>query len=791
MGFPEKYDIEDVNLTEKQKSSFKYLSGSIDYHIANLVRDKSHIKKCRNLYEGVRDKREFKYLEDVFGIETPLSVKMTPLIKTRIDVLLGLLLDEEFTHRVTMNDTMSYDIVEQEKRNERAERVVAAYQEQIHKNIKRVNKGEQPKEDVVTQQFMERLDTFISEEFVSSMEIAAQSLIKFYNQDPTVKLRQKLKQYFLDLLVTGEAYYRTYFNKMGSDPILEICKPENIFTNINTSHQFLSDGNTPNTNAVVHRFCLQKGEILSRYGHLMNKEDKRKIFGDKTSQTSSRSVYSGRDLESLGDRDYDVDDCDIHSQYTFNDTDVYEVHHVEWLANNEVTLSTQDMHDLQNVESIDYHLDGEKEKIYGKKAGSGEPQPKAYRLDCYEGIRIGGVDNVYLNMGKSKYSTRSIGQPYKTTLSYNGCMYNARNGRPYSLAYALRHIQNSYDICKFFRDNLIANSGVNGSRINLAGIPKVLGGDMMERLMKFMALRKQGVELIDPTEDGASLFQHYGDFDNSLPANAVQSINLVLEGLEAEADIVTGINRHMYAAAEQRDAVSNVKVGIKQTTLITKDMFELLNDCHGQMLVDLINQGRTTYKRGKRGSYIVGARQVIFDIQPENFCFTDYNIQVISTSKENAKLAKLDALVPELVGKGAISDDVLIKMTMMDSTTEILSLLNKSMAEQAAKNDISEQLSGENEQLNQQLQELTKQMEQMQTALDSNNEAEQALKNRELDIKEREINSKVDERVDRVALDTKVAKEEVKKDQAIITLEREQLHMDSGKGNSAEPRNNI
>ncbi len=37
-----------------------------------------------------------------------------------------------------------------------------------------------------------------------------------------------------------------------------------------------------------------------------------------------------------------------------------------------------------------------------------------------------------------------------------------------------------------------------------------------------MALRKQGIELIDPTEDGAALFSGYGDFKNSLDGNVVQ-----------------------------------------------------------------------------------------------------------------------------------------------------------------------------------------------------------------------------------------------------------------------------
>ena len=109
------FNIEDIYVTEKGKNSFDYLSKSIDWHISQLVRDRKRIKKCRNLYDGIRDKEEFRYLEESFGIETPLSVHMTPLIKTRVDVLLGLLLDETFTYKVSVNDETTVDKINQDK----------------------------------------------------------------------------------------------------------------------------------------------------------------------------------------------------------------------------------------------------------------------------------------------------------------------------------------------------------------------------------------------------------------------------------------------------------------------------------------------------------------------------------------------------------------------------------------------------------------------------------------------------------------------------------------------------
>jgi hypothetical protein len=97
-----------------------------------------------------------------------------------------------------------------------------------------------------------------------------------------------------------------------------------------------------------------------------------------------------------------------------------------------------------------------------------------------------------------------------------------------------------YDIMMFFRNNTVANSGVSGSRVNIAAIPKALGKTFMTRLTKWVTLRKQGLELVDPTEDGANLFQHYGDFNASIQGDAINAVNAILESLAVQADIVSG-----------------------------------------------------------------------------------------------------------------------------------------------------------------------------------------------------------------------------------------------------------
>ena len=52
-----------------------------DEIIAELVREKVEFQKAYNYYHGERDEEQFKYLEENFGIGSPTSVKMTPMVK--------------------------------------------------------------------------------------------------------------------------------------------------------------------------------------------------------------------------------------------------------------------------------------------------------------------------------------------------------------------------------------------------------------------------------------------------------------------------------------------------------------------------------------------------------------------------------------------------------------------------------------------------------------------------------------------------------------------------------------
>jgi hypothetical protein len=682
---------------------------------------------------------------------------------------------------VSVNDVDTLDKITQNKMKAQYHAVIDQFQKQNDVHQQQLKNGQQVTSDLVSEKILTDLKKRIDKTFVSEFEKVAQHLITFFERDKTIELKQKLKQLFIDLLVTGKCSYRTYVRTHGEDPVLEVCKPENVFFNKNTNYQFFSSGNKPNVTAVVHRYYMNRGQVLSEWGHVMTDDDRRKLFGrGYTSSGGSNIISSPQQMEYVYSRQQNNN---IHNQHTYNMFDTVTVYHTEWLANNEVEYTPEEQIDKQNVNATT------KSEFFPMRTGTGKSNKKGYRLNRYESVRIDY--DIYLNCGKSLHEPRSIGAAAYTTLSYNGTAYNDRNGTPYSIAYSLKDIQDMYDIMNFHRDNLVANSGVNGSRINLAGIPKILGQNFMERLLKFVALRKQGVELVDPTEEGASLFQHYGDFRASLDGNAVVAINSILELLEKQADTVSGVNRYMYQAAEQRDAVSNVKTGIKQTSLIVKDTFELIYNIRENILADLINQAKITYIKGKRGSYVVGNGLALFSVMPENFCFTDYNIHIINVNRDAEKILEARRMLPELIGRNAVDVDVALKVSMSDSATEIIGIVEDSMAAKKEENNQIKQLTEQAQQAGEQAKQLQKALEEAQAKIAKFEQDNLSLLSRELDIKEKQMENQNNYNQDTLALNKMQATEKIKKDAQVIQLEREQIYAENAMGPSREVRNDI
>jgi hypothetical protein len=302
-----------------------------------------------------------------------------------------------------------------------------------------------------------------------------------------------------------------------------------------------------------------------------------------------------------------------------------------------------------------------------------------------------------------------------------------------------------------------------------------------------MALKKNGVELIDPTEMGAHLFNHYGEFDNSVDGNSLNAINGIMAQIEHQADIIAGTSPQMLGDISERDAVGNVKMGIKRSLMINQPLFELFRGNQNRIMRDLVRVAQLSYKNGKRISYIVGGESYVFDIVPDKFSFTDYAITIQYASKETARVEQMRALGKELITAGVVDPDVMVKIMLSDSITEISQLITKNWFKKKMENDQLGQMSGQIEQYEKQLKELSGQLSNITQQLEASKAANNATKLKEVEYNHAEELKKLSLEEEKILNQKEFNEMTIKLKEATVQLEREQLYM--GIGNSKEIRN--
>jgi hypothetical protein len=756
--YPQIY-YEDMYISEKDKSEIKYLKGNIDHWVASLVQPKEHLRTLRDYYNGVRDDKQFSYLTENFGIGTPSSLKFTNIIKPRIDSIVSQLESDAYTYTASCVDNKSVDLIQEEKKGKKLKEIEQAMALFTMNMKSALAKNQEPIPYSELQNNLNKIKDKYKSNFVSDFEIAAQQVCTYFEKSNDMELRLKLSILVHDLAVLGECYYRVYFDREGSDPIFEVIKPENLFHNKNTNNPFL-DG----TDAIVHREYMTHKQVAAKYGKYMTPDQMKSLFGGTYMSRTARNLNSGLDLAM-----YYGENDPMLGQKHFNSAYTVEVMHIEWMATNEVELDEAEIDRLQLLNSG-----------FNYKVGD-----TTRRMDRYEGIRIGG--SVYLNCGKSEQVPRSSNDPYSCGFSYGGLLNNDRSGRPYSIVAALKDLQDIYDLTMFHRDNLIANSGVKGDRINIAGIPRVLGDDFMTRLFKFIALKKNGIELIDPTEQGAQLFNHYGSFDNTVDGNSLAAINGIIAQIEHQADTIAGTTPQMLGNISERDAVSNVKTGIKQSLMINQPMFELFRGNQNRIMKSLVDCAQMSYKKGKKISYIAGGESYTFNVLPEKFRYVDYAISINYASKDTAKVEQLKLIAKELISAGAVDPDIMIRAIMSDSVTEISQMISKNWAEKKAEQDQLGKMSSQLEQYDKQVKELTGQLSNITQQLEASKTANNAAKLKEVEYRHEEAKKKlsIDEEVMLNNKDFNDASLDLKKE--VVQLEREQLYL--GVGNQKEVKN--
>ncbi len=663
-------------LTEKEKSKEDYLTGMIDSIIAEIVYDKDELRKAYNYYNGTRDKDQFLHIEENYGIGNSTSIEFIPLVRRHIDVLIGEHLQNKLKPKVTCKDKQTLNTIYKQKQEEvdrvELDRLKGQLQSNIQYALGGQQPGSQPPVDKASETELGKAKEEAGRTFISQFEIAAQNILTHLVQAKSIDMYHKLKTLFLDLLVAGQCYYKVSLQHIGELPDVEVLNPFDVFADRNLNSPYTK----ASTKGVV-RYWMNRQQIIAKYGYLMGRTELQELdmlegYDENSNFKYVRNQSSGL-MMNVGVAVYPGDE----ESYT---TCLIPVYEVEWLSNNPVE---------SNGKTI-------------------------YRTDRYEGVRIGS--SIYLSMGKSENVVRSVEHPNRCSLSLNGISYADRNGKPYSLVLATANLQDKYDVLHFQRDTLIANSGVKGDWLDTSLIPEYLGSTPPERLMKWMAYGKAGVKLFNSASESRSANHNttFAGFDDTLPGPAIQAIQLAIQQTEDICSAITGVFRERIGGIEQKDAVTNVEVGIKQSAVITKQYFQVMDNITTELLMDSLNMCKISYKEGMVGSVILGDKmQKVFTVSPEHLCFSDYDVHIADSGEIIKDMQKIEAITMELIKGGLVEVDTILEGIGTESLTEMKENIITSVKKKREEND---QLGKMQQQLEQAKGEMQKMQQELQKA---------------------------------------------------------------------------
>ena len=686
----------------------------IDSAIDELVYDKAALRMAYNYYHAKRDANQFKHIEENYGIGVPTNVTFNPLVRPHIDRLIGEYLGLNQDLKITCKDEETLSNIMRDKQlkiNLELQNYLKKYvQNNIISHI--INKEESVADPFIEKEMQKIIDN-INESFVSEYEITAQHLLKYFKQSRNIDLDNKMQSLLIDLCVSGTCYYRVRPSLSGDNIRFEVLNPLDTFIEKNPNSEYLADSRR----TVIRRY-MSIEDVIAEY-HEDLKDEHIKILKDwKASEggvengnfvyvrgsTENKSVWDKNHKNILGGLEVHPI-WDGETNVTKLDTHLITVHDVEWIE-------------------VDY------------KTGI------QYR---HEGTKIG--DEIYITKGKIEDVIRTKDAPNKCRLSLNGLFFLDKNGEPNSIILKTRDLQDRYDLLSFYKDNLIASSGTVGDWLDLAYVPQVLGVDLPERLQKWLAYKKQGLGLIDSSQEGAQMMNTiFNGYDDTVKAQSIQAIELSMQSIQHQVSMITGVLPEAMAQYEQRDAVSNVQLGVRTTMLLTKQLFKAMDVVYKEANYDMLNLSKLVWPDGITGIIVLGNKSQIFTALPEYYTVTDFDVHIEDSAKSFQDVQSLRAISGELVRGGAADLADVTNIMTASSMTELKRVIDRSIAKKKEENNMFGQMQQQIQEYEKTMKEMQKSMQamqqenaQLQKQVEANNQIKLELEAKRIELEQERI----------------------------------------------------
>ncbi len=601
-----------------------------------------------DLYNGIFDEDDFKYIVNPFNVEDgfPAHPQNMNVIKPKIDLLIGEETKRPFNFKVfSTNEGVVSQLQEQKK-----DFIIKEYLDSVLTNNS---------QDELDKRLQE-IDEYVKNTFASGPEQTAYNSLRYLKE--YLNLDHEMIKGWKDGLISGEEIY--YVGIVNGEPMCERVNPYHLTYDNDPDVEYVEDGDW-----LIRRFLMSPGGIYDRFQQFMDEEDLDKLLqmvgGDNLQRRPGDVNYN-----SIIYKDKII--SDINNDEFFKGQ-LLPVWHVCWKSFKKIGyLRYKDQENNQDIEEL---ID-ETYKLSDDEKANGFEIEWDWMTEVWEGYRIG--TDIYLDIRPVQYQYQSLETPKVSKLPYVGARYNAVNTRNRSLVDIMKPLQYMYIVVWYRLELALARDKGKVINMDITQIPKSMGLDVKTWMHYLSAL---GVNLINPYEEGWDIpgragghpsgFNQFGQVDLSM-SNIIADYIRLLDKLEDMIGEISGVSRQREGQIQTSELVGNVQRATVQSSHITEPLFEIHNHIKKRVYTALLNCAKYAWSENdkKKLHFIVDDYcRVMLDID-DDFLYSDFNVFVSDSTRESQNLESLRSLLQPALQNGATLSDA-ATIIISDSISEI------------------------------------------------------------------------------------------------------------------------
>jgi len=257
-----------------------------------------------------------------------------------------------------------------------------------------------------------------------------------------------------------------------------------------------------------------------------------------------------------------------------------------------------------------------------------------YRID---GKHIIGVEPIDLQRG-------TIDNPNKCKNPYNGVIFNNNYIIPQSIVEKGIVYQIKYNIVHYHLEKTLAKNKDKMVFMPLGVIPQKEGWDEFTFLYYGDA---HGFLFGDETNSQVLQAMQYIKSIDMSTLGYVKDMYGILQQIKADWDESIGVSRQRKGQAMASDGKSVNEEAVFRSSVMSEEFFKQHEDFIMSDLQGLLDLSQVAWSQGKKGTYVNSEfKNVYYDLNPEVFCYADFQIFV----ENSARTARQVAMLQEQLG---------------------------------------------------------------------------------------------------------------------------------------------